>query len=253
MKIKNAYFRFEGELAKFLSLEDKKHPLLQSFRGRQSVKHLIESIGLPHTEIGDVRVNGKHVNSSYIVQEGDYVTVYEIIDFNSNWLATWPKQWNNIPKFLLDNHLGKLAIYLRVLGFDAIYRNNFQDNELSQLSKELPRLLLTRDRGLLMRNEIIYGYCVRSKEPKNQIAEIITRFELINKIKPFQRCLRCNGRLTAIDKAEIIDRLEPLTKIYYNEFHICNTCDNIYWKGSHFEHMQKLLNELMLYYSNSQK
>jgi uncharacterized protein with PIN domain len=145
---------------------------------------------------------------------------------------------------MLDNHLGQLATYLRMLGFDCLYRNDYQDVELAEVSVEENRVLLTRDRRLLMRKTIRRGYCIHQTDPRLQAAEVLKRFNLIDQVKPFQRCLRCNSPLEVVRKQDIIDRLEPLTKKYYDEFRICPSCKQVYWKGSHYENMQQLISQL---------
>ena len=106
------------------------------------------------------------------------------------------------------------------------------------------RILLTRDRRLLMRKVILHGYCLRSLNSLEQLTEVIHRFDLMNKIQPFHRCLRCNHLLEAVDKDTILHRLEPLTKLYFDKFHICPACRQIYWKGSHYEQMQNLIKQI---------
>ena len=214
---------------------DRREKSIESrFRGRQSVKHLIEALHGPHTEIGEIRVNGEIVDFSYLVQNGDQVQV----------LPAEGGLGGARPLFINDNHLGKLATYMRVLGFDALYRNDYQDEELAKIAEQDGRILLTRDRGLLMRREISLGYCVRSREPRRQLVEVLRRYDLFDDIQPFRRCLRCNQALESVDKQAVLHRLQPLTRRYYHEFRICPTCDQIYWKGSHYEHMEDFLKEI---------
>ena len=141
------------------------------------------------------------------------------------------------PHFILDNHLGKLATYLRILGFDAVYRNDYQDDTLAAKSVNLNKILLTRDRQLLMRKTIRFGYLIRSLQPEEQIFEIFQRFNLTGIVKPYHRCLRCNVPLVAVDKNSILHRLQPKTKKYFQDFHLCPQCERVYWKGSHYERM----------------
>lgn len=145
---------------------------------------------------------------------------------------------------VLDNHLGRLAAYLRMLGFDTLYRNDYSDEELAALLAEDSRILLTRDRRLLMRKVVRYGYCLRSLDPLEQLREVIRRFDLLRRKRPFHRCLRCNHPLERVEKSAILDRLEPKTKVYYEEFVRCPACDQIYWQGSHFERMQAMVTEI---------
>jgi hypothetical protein len=140
--------------------------------------------------------------------------------------------------------LGRLAAYLRMLGLDCLYSNAYQDEELTQIASQEGRVLLTRDRRLLMRKLIVDGYWVRSSNPKEQALEVLRRYRLLDSLHPFQRCLRCNAPLEPVDKAAILDRLEPLTRLHYEEFSTCPACGQIYWKGSHYEHMLELIQRL---------
>jgi len=232
-KFRKAHFTFLGELNDFLPHYRKNASFAIDFEGHQTLKHLIESLGVPHTEFGQVLVNGQPAAPPDRLQDGDRVMVYPA--------DTLPL---SEPRFVLDNHLGQLAIYLRMLGFDSLYRNDYQDNELSQVSSEEERVLLTRDRRLLMRKVIRHGYCIHQTDPRQQAIEVLRRFKLAGQVRPFQRCLRCNSPLQVVSKQDIIERLEPLTKIYYDEFHICPACNQIYWKGSHYGHMQEMIADL---------
>ena len=228
-----ATFTFINELNDFLPHNRKNTPFILEFAPHQSLKHLIESLGVPHTEFGQVLVNEQAVDASIRLQDGDQVTVYP---------ADSPLEGE--PCFILDNHLGQLATYLRMLGFDCLYRNDYQDDELARVAIDEERVLLTRDRRLLMRKAIRRGYCIHQIDPRLQAAEVLRRFKLVGQVKPFQRCLRCNNPLQVVQKQEIIERLEPLTKKYYEEFRLCPACNQIYWKGSHFEHMQAMILEM---------
>ena len=203
------------------------------FREHQSIKHLAESLGVPHPEIGPVQVNGQEGTLETITQDGDRVEVHPVPD-------GCPVE----PRFVLDNHLGRLTAYLRMLGFDCLYGNDYEDEELAETSQREGRILLSRDRRLLMRKSVTYGYCLRSLDSLEQLTEVIRRFDLTSRIAPFHRCLRCNHLLEPVAKEAVIDRLEPLTKLYFNEFQICPACQQIYWKGSHYEKMQKLVEEI---------
>jgi uncharacterized protein with PIN domain len=228
-----ATFTIIDELNDFLPHYRKNISFILEFEPHQSLKHLIESLGVPHTEFGRVLVNGQLTESTCRLQDDNLITVYP---------ADSPLDGEAC--FILDNHLGQLATYLRMLGFDCLYRNDYQDDELARVSIEQRRVLLTRDRRLLMRKQIRRGYCIHQTDPRRQAAELLRRFKLFGLVKPFQRCLRCNNPLQPVAKQAIIERLEPLTKQYYNEFHICPSCNQIYWKGSHFEHMQQMILEM---------
>ena len=226
-------FVFVAELNDFLPQHRKNTSFTLEFEAHQSLKHLIELMGVPHTEIGLVCVNDHAMDPANRLHEGDHVEVYPAEALNGD-----------IPCFILDNHLGQLSTYLRMLGFDCLYRNDYQDDELARVSVEEGRVLLTRDRRLLMRKVITLGYCLHQTDPRQQVGEVLKRFKLCEQVNPFQRCLRCNSRLQSVSKQEVIDRLEPLTKQYFDEFRICPACNQIYWKGSHYGHMLEMIAEL---------
>jgi uncharacterized protein with PIN domain len=228
-----ATFTFLAELNDFLPHATRNAIFSLEFAPHQSLKHLIESLGIPHTNFGRVLVNGQEINVNQRLHEADQVTVYPADDLLPGGA-----------RFILDNHLGKLAIYLRILGFDSLYRNDYQDAELARIAIEEERVLLTRDRRLLMRKAIRLGYCIHQTDSRQQVVEVLHRFKLREQVKPFQRCLRCNSPLVPVSKEEIIERLEPLTKKYYEEFHICPSCKQIYWKGSHYGRMLEMIDEL---------
>jgi uncharacterized protein len=229
-----AYFRFLGRLKDFLPPDRREQTIRVGFRGRQTLKHLVESLGVPHPEVGRVQVKGQERPLSTITQDGDEAEVHPI-----------PNGCAIEPRFLLDNHLGRLAAYLRMLGFDCLYHNDYDDQELADILQREERILISRDRRLLMRKVVIHGYCPRSLNSLEQLTEVIRRFDLLKQITPFHRCLRCNHPLEPVPKEAVLDRLEPLTKLYFDEFQICPNCNQVYWKGSHYERMQNLLEKII--------
>ncbi len=238
----NAQFRFYAELNEFLPYNKRYQPVAVSFKGRQSVKHLIESIGVPHTEVDLVLVNGRSVDFNYLAQNGDEFSVYPVFESMdiTPLLKLRPEPLREA-RFVLDGHLGRLAAYLRMLGFDTLYRNDYEDEKLAEISAKQARILLTRDRGLLKRKLVTRGYCLRTRDPRQQLLDVIERFDLRHCFTPFTRCIACNGILEKVDKDEIIDQLEPGTRKYFNEFSRCVVCGKVYWKGSHHDRMQDLL------------
>jgi uncharacterized protein with PIN domain len=228
-----ATFEFFGRLNDFLSSDQRAKSIRVGFRGRQSIKHLVEALGVPHPEIGNVQINGQEGSLATITRDGDQIQIYPI-----------PNGCPFEPRFLLDNHLGRLAAYLRMLGFDCLYRSDYEDQELAEILQHEERILLTRDRRLLMRKAVVHGYCPRSLDSLAQLTEVIQRFDLLKHMSPFHRCLRCNHPLEIVQKETVLDRLEPLTKLYFDEFRICPNCKQIYWKGSHYERMQELVEKM---------
>ncbi|MEW5940270.1 MAG: Mut7-C RNAse domain-containing protein [Chloroflexota bacterium] len=228
-----ATFLFHGRLNDFLQRDQRGKPIAVHFRGRQSVKHLAESLGAPHPEIGRVQVNGRDEALGRIARDGDRLEIYPVENGP-------PIE----PRFLLDCHLGRLTAHLRMLGFDCLYQNDYDDSMMAAILQKEERILLTRDRRLLMRKVVQHGYCLRSLDPLEQLTEVLRRFDLTNQFHPFHRCLRCNHPLEPVDKSAILERLEPLTRKYFNEFHICPACGQVYWKGSHYERMERVIEEL---------
>jgi uncharacterized protein with PIN domain len=237
--LKQAHFLFHTDLIDLLSPHRREAEIDIPPNGDQSVKHLIESLGVPHTEVGKVLVNGMQVDFGYLVKEGDQVEVYPSSGAKNENFA------QGLPRFILDNHLGRLAVYLRMLGFDALYRNDFQDEELAQVSNREGRILLTRDKRLLMRNLVRQGYWLRSKIPRRQLEEVVRRFGLGAIAQPFKRCVRCNEPLVIVRKEDVLHRLKPLTRQYYDEFRLCPACNQVYWKGSHYQRMCQLIEQVL--------
>ncbi len=241
----NVTIRAYAELNDFLPKRWRFRSFSYPLNGGNSLKHLIESAGIPHTEIELILVNGGSVALDATVSPEDRISVYpvfESIDVTPL-IALRPEPLRKT-RFILDVHLGKLALILRLLGFDAKFPGNIHDEELAQISADEDRILLTRDTMLLKRSIVTHGCWLHSQDPEEQAREILERLDLRGNIKPFTRCLDCGAFLETVDKKEIINRLEPLTKEYYNEFKKCCECDKIYWKGSHYEPLMGLLKRL---------
>lgn len=242
-----AIIRFHGDLDYFLAAEQRNGDVVYDLgRGpdaRVAVKHAIEALGVPHTEVDQITANGEIIDFDYGLSAGD------VIDVRA-WIPK-PDQVNLRPplprpvRFVLDTHLGRLAVYLRLLGFDAYYRNDYSDSVLAALSHHEQRVLLTRDRGLLKRRIVDFGCCVRESDPRQQLISLLHRYRLAAEIKPWRRCLRCNELLEPVTKAEILDQLEPKTKRYFNDFRRCGGCGQIYWPGSHYDRMQAFIDQVL--------
>lgn len=234
--------RFYAELNDFLPVRRRQVAFEHALRERASVKHVVETLGVPHTEVELILVDGESVDFAYQVSDGERISVYPVFEsFDVGPLVRVRPQPLRATRFVLDVHLGKLAGYLRMLGFDTLYRNDYHDDELADISRGESRILLTRDRGLLKRSAVTHGYLLRESAPRAQLAEVIRRFDLAAATAPFTRCLRCNGVLDRVSKAAIEHRLLPKTRRYYDEFAICRACGRIYWKGSHYGDMQRRL------------
>ena len=199
--IEQINIRFYEELNDFLKANQRKIEFSYPLKQAGSIKDLIESIGVPHTEVDLIIVNGESVDFNYQVQNGDHISVYPVFEsLDISPLKHCQPEPLRKPRFVLDVHLGKLAAYLRMLGFDTLYRNDYDDPELARISIDEHRILLSCDRQLLMRKHISHAYFVRNRKPQQQLLEILSRFELYNNLKPFTRCLHCNEKIHAVKK-----------------------------------------------------
>lgn len=235
-----AEFRFYAELNDFLPLEQRKRTMHYCFSGHPGIKDPIEVFGVPHTEVDLIVVNGHPVGFDHQLQAGDRVAVYPVfqsLDISS--LLKLREEPESKPRFIMDVNLGKLAKRMRLLGFDSLYRNDYRDTEVANFAVNEQRIVLTRDRRLLYIKRISHGYWVRAVDVESQVDEVLRRFDLRGSIQPFARCLICNGVLAPVAKADILDRLEPKTRLYYEVFHRCNDCRRIYWEGSHVGDMRQ--------------
>jgi uncharacterized protein len=239
-----AKFNFKCNLNDFLPEHKKFKTILYEFNGNPSIKASVEAIGVPHTEVDLILVNGCPTGFDYHLKNRDCVAVYpdNVVSPDSRNQKLRNELFEY--KFILDVHLGKLGRLMRMAGFDVMYNNSYDDPEIEVLSVEENRIVLTRDRKLLKRRLIQHGYWVRSTDPNEQIKEVIRRFKLVERIKKFHRCIKCNGIIKQVEKNKIVDSLEPLTRLYFDEFYRCYSCKQVYWKGSHYEKMNDYIRNL---------
>lgn len=237
--------RFYATLNRFLPAAQRGVSVRYRLNGPTSVKHAVEALGIPHTEVALILVDGEAVTFDHLLDSGEMISVFPpFTTLDVSQLTRLRPPLTRPLRFVLDVHLGQLATYLRLLGYDTLYRNDYEDEELADISAREGRILLTRDRRLLMRGQIVYGYCLHSRDPGEQLQAVLRRYHLFDELAPGRRCLRCNGELVPVAKEVILDRLEPKTKKYFDEFQICTSCDQIYWKGSHYSHMQRFVDQL---------
>jgi uncharacterized protein with PIN domain len=232
----SVHFHFSADLGFFLGKPNDKATLTRTLREKTSVKDAIEASGVPHPEIDLIRCDRVIVPFEHQLTGDAVVQAYGVDDSPAS--AGDALQARRVTKFVADRHLGKLARDLRLLGFDVFYLSTAHDAELVALSVMQGRALLTRDRRLLMHKVVHHGYCPRSHDPGEQGIETVRRFHLKELIAPFTRCIHCNGILAKADKRDVLDELEPLTRIYYDQFRRCLSCRKVYWSGSHFGKLQ---------------
>jgi uncharacterized protein with PIN domain len=240
-----AEFRFYEELNDFLPRERRKQAFEYQCARRATVKQAIEALGVPHTEVELILVNGESVDFSHLVNHGDRVSVYpqfEALDISP--LLRVRERPLRTPRFIADAHLAALARYLRMLGFDVHMDEKLDDAQVAEVAVREKRIVLSRDRELLKHRVITHGCYVHESNPRGQLKEIVERLDLLGAMNPFTRCMECNAELADVDKAEIIDRLPPGTAEYYDRFRSCPGCGKIYWPGSHQKRMRALIDEL---------
>ncbi|MGD9898269.1 MAG: Mut7-C RNAse domain-containing protein [Calditrichaceae bacterium] len=243
---KSVDLRFYAELNDFLPADKQFIRFNQRFKGTPSVKDLIEAAGVPHPEIDLILVNSESVNFAYKISDHDQISVYPEFELlNITPIIRLRARPLRITKFILDINLGKLAKYLRILGFDTYYNNKLDDSEIVSLAGLEHRIILTKDIGLLKYKAVTHGFWIRSVYVREQLREVVEKLDIGQQAKPFTRCAHCNGELEIVPKEVVRDRLEPRTKKYFSEFRQCPDCEKIYWKGSHFKRMQKIFDDLI--------
>lgn len=241
----HASFRFYAELNDHLPQAQQYQTIEKTFFTAGAVKDILESFGVPHTEVDLIVANGKSVDFSYVVQPRDRIAVYPVFEsFDIGGEQRLRPQPLRDPKFILDGHLGRLAAYLRMLGFDAQYGRSSSDRELAETSASQHRVLLTRDRGLLKRADVTHGYWLRETESRRQIAEVVRRFDLARAIRPFTRCMACNGVLEPITKEHARNLVPEPVLQRHDEYQHCGQCARVYWKGSRYSGMRRWAYEL---------
>ncbi|MEA1885582.1 MAG: Mut7-C RNAse domain-containing protein [Bacteroidota bacterium] len=244
--MKQAHFRFYEELNELLPDDRRKVSFPYKFTGKPSVKDAIEALGVPHVEVDLILVNGESVDFSYNLKDGDKVSVYPVFEgLDISPLIRLREKPLREVKFILDAHLGKLAKYLRLCGFDTLFNNHYNDPEIVNIAEKEKRIILTRDREMLKNNRVTHGYWVRSQKNEEQLKEVLTRLDLKKQVRLYTRCMVCNTPLEEVDKEDIEDRLQPGTRRYYSEFKLCPGCGRIYWCGSHYEKMKKLIGNII--------
>lgn len=237
-----ATFRFYEELNDFLAPARRGRSFACRCARRATVKHMIEALGVPHTEVELILVNGASVGFNRLLEDGDRVAVYPCFErFDVTPLLRVRERALRVTRFIADAHLGGLARLLRMAGFDTLYDNRFDDAEIERIAARDLRIVLTRDRGLLMRRTITHGCYVHALRPEAQLVEIFERLDLGRSARPFALCLRCNAPLRRIDKALVMPVLPPSVRAGQQRFSTCDVCGRVYWEGSHWKRMSALL------------
>lgn len=238
-------FRFYEELNDFLPPPHRKRAFRHDFDGTPSVKDRIEALGVPHTEVDLILVDGDPVGFDHRLRGGERVAVYPVFErFDLSGVTRVRPEPLRDPRFVADVHLGRLAGYLRILGFDCRYRNDAADAELVTESRAECRILLTRDVGLLRRGAVTRGAFVHATEPRRQLREVLDRFDLHGRIRSLTRCARCNGVLDPVDRSAVAARVPAGVAAEHSRFSRCRDCDRVYWPGGHLTRLRRRLAEV---------
>lgn len=234
------WFRFYGQLNDFLPASWRYSRFARPLHAPASVKDVIESLGVPHPEVDVITVNGEAADFTYRVRAGDHIAVYPV--FRKMDIDGLRRVGTDPPRpvrFALDVHLRKLASLLRLAGFDAVLLT--EDAEVAEVSAGEGRVALTRDVGLLKRSIIQHGRWIRHTDPERQFVEVLERFDLLDEMRPFTRCMECNTPLVAVAAASVADRLPAETSEAFADFRRCPGCERVYWQGSHYVRLVQLL------------
>jgi len=238
-------FRFYEELNDFLPPEYRKKQFEYEFTGTPSIKNTIEAIGIPHAEVDLIVINGNSVDFDFLIRGGEFVSVYPVFEnFDISPVVRLRPKPLRKTKFIVDVNLGKLAPKLRLLGFDTLFRNDYEDDEIVRIAGTEKRIILTRDKGLLKHTEVTHGYWLRNDNPKMQLREVVNRLQLNNCFQPFTRCSNCNNFLETVNKNVIKTCVHDDTFGRYDLFWKCKGCGNVYWRGSHYDKICEWVDEL---------
>lgn len=248
-------FRFYAELNDFLAPDQRRRSFRHAFDGTPSVKDRIESLGVPHTEVDLVLVDGKPASFDDRLRGGERVAVYPVFEaFDVSGVSGLRPGPLRDPRFILDVHLGRLAGYLRALGFDSLYANDYSDDHIITTALDQHRIILTRDTGLLKDGRVTHGRFIHATEPLAQLREVVDRFQLDNLLAPFSRCIRCNGRIEPVDADSLVGSTAdpndgtddgPRQAVpagvleEFDTFTRCTGCGRVYWPGSHFDRLRE--------------
>ncbi len=245
-KMLQATFRFYEELNDFLPIEKRKRDFSVSFRQGTTVTEVLASLGVPHSEVDLILVNGESADFSFPLQGGERISIYPVFEsLNIRPARKLGPHSLRRTKFVADVHLGKLVKYLRLFGFDTLYNHDADPKRLVETSVQQDRVLLTRSRSLLKHKVITRGTLVKEADPRMQLKAIFERLDLFADARPFSRCLRCNGSIEPIPKQNIAQPLSPRVKANYQVFTWCSSCRRVYWEGTHFERMSRFVEEML--------
>jgi uncharacterized protein with PIN domain len=218
--------------------------------GPAAVKDTLEALGIPHTEVDLLLIDGLPIGFDHRLADGDRVEAHAVPPATRDESTGWPEgrlqprplAWD---RFVCDRHLGRLARMLRTLGFDTLYRNDWTEAQIVAIARREERAVLTGSRALLKRRTVGRARLIRSDLVDEQTREIVRRFGLAERVRPFARCNRCNGELRPVPKREVLARIPPRTRAWLEEYLTCAACGQLYWEGTHVERMRARIESIL--------
>ena len=241
-----ATFRFYEELNDFLTRPRRKVDFQAAFREKRSIKDMIESLGAPHTEVDLILVNGQPVDFDYILEDGDRVSVYPVFE---SLHIKGVSRLRDVPlrktRFVADTNIGDIVRIMRLLGFDVVFDAGMSNREIIDISNRGKRIILTKSKRLLKLKEVTHGVFIRPGTRAEQVKGIMDRLDIKDQAKPFSRCLLCNGLLKRIGKEDVVNRIPEKTKACCDVYSVCESCDRLYWNGTHVMRMKKVVDQIL--------
>ncbi len=243
----SAWFRFYEELNEYLPQEKRKFWFEYPLSGAISIQEVFNSMEIPADEIDLILANEQSKGLDYLLHDGDRISVYPVFElFDISGVSRVRGKPLRNPKFICDVHLGRLCKYLRMLGWDTLYSNQYTPDEIIAISRHEKQIILSRSYQLTRHKEVTHSYWIWSPDPLEQIKDLINKLDLSKLADPLTRCLNCNHRIVPVEKQEILHRLQAQTAKYFNEFFSCPSCDQVFWKGSHYENMMDFIRHSIL-------
>jgi uncharacterized protein with PIN domain len=243
--VHRAVLRFYAELNDCVPASQRQRDLEIPLSTPLDVRALLAKLGVLPDVVELVLVNGASSSLDHPVRDGDRVSLYPTFEAFD---VTPLLQIRDAPLrrivFVADAHLGRLARYLRLLGFDTLFENDPGDEALVRIAAEEGRVLLSRDRALLRRRAVTHGLRVPATRPREQLRYILERLDLFRLVRPFTRCMVCNGRLSAADKRTLGDRVPSRVRVVFDDFWRCSDCGRIYWQGSHYDRLSHFVDQM---------
>lgn len=242
----NLTVRLYEELNEPLPRQKRKAPFTHTVSADTPVGVLLDDLGVAADKVEIILVNGESADLGHRLRDGDHVSIYPVFEsFDISEQLRMRDHPLRDPRFVLDAHLGKLATYMRMLGFDTLYKNDYTDPRLMALSRNKGRILLSKDRRLVHKSGLTRAYEVRALRPREQLTEVMERFDLYRLARPFERCMVCNTPLETAHKSDVAGRVPPQVWREHDAFRVCPDCHRAYWSGGHHRRMQAFIRELL--------